>query len=168
MITYPFRKLLPYVIRCHSSMANDAFPLEAIQEKEPEEELEEWQTTNDPAELKHYRTQAKRIHTKSLNQALLAVRMLEDVDTVNVYRVGLVRAYDIVERIHRRYVEVCMFDGEELDRETSCGIDISIKHSKALADMANYLDSGQARARSVAGSSRSSTSNRSSASSTRR
>ncbi|XP_045028560.1 uncharacterized protein LOC116929354 [Daphnia magna] len=120
-----------------------ALPLEAIQEEEPEEELEEWQTTNDPAELKHYRTQAKRIHTKSLNQALLAVRMLEDVDTVNVYRVGLVRAYDIVERIHRRYVE-------------------------ALADVANYLDSCQARARSVAGSRRSSTSNRSSASSTRR
>ncbi|KZS04648.1 Uncharacterized protein APZ42_032365 [Daphnia magna] len=110
-------------------MANDAFPLEAIQEEEPEEELEEWQMTNDPAELKHYRTQAKIIHTKSINQALLAVRMLEDVDTV--YRVGLVRGYDIVEKIHRRYVEVCKFDGEELDRESRWGIDISIKHSKA-------------------------------------
>ncbi|KAK4009341.1 hypothetical protein OUZ56_018458 [Daphnia magna] len=89
---------------------------------------------NDPAELKHYRTQAKKIHTKSLNQALLAVWMLKEVDTVNVYRVGLVRAYDIVERLHRHHVE-------------------------ALAEMAYYIDSCQANVRSVAGSSRSSTSN---------
>ncbi|KAK4012234.1 hypothetical protein OUZ56_021335 [Daphnia magna] len=154
--------------RLRTNMANGAFPLEAIQEEEPEEELEEWQTTNDPAELKHYHTQAKRIHTKSLNQACLAVRMLEDVGTVHVYRVGLVRGYDIVEKIHSHFVEVCKFDGEELDRETSWGIDISIKHSKALADVANYIDSHQDHARSVVGSSRISTLNRSSASSTRR
>ncbi|KAK4006405.1 hypothetical protein OUZ56_011559 [Daphnia magna] len=130
-------------------MANDAFPLEAIQEEEPEEELEEWQTTNDPAELKHYRTQAKRIHTKSLNRSPCRSDA-EDVYTVNVYRVGLVRGYDIVEKIHLRYEKVCKFDGEELDRETSWGIDISIKHPKALADVANYIDFHQARARSVA------------------
>ncbi|KAI9558372.1 hypothetical protein GHT06_015141 [Daphnia sinensis] len=149
-------------------MANDAFPLEAIQEEEQEEELEEWQRTNDPAQLKQHRTQAKRIHTMALNQALLAVRRLEDVGTIEIERRSLVHAYDIVERIHRRYVEVCKFDGADLDRETSWGIDISIKHSKALTDMHNYMDSLQARARSVAGSSRSSVSNRSSTSSTRR
>ncbi|XP_057372209.1 uncharacterized protein LOC130693104 [Daphnia carinata] len=149
-------------------MANEAFPLDVIQEEEPEEDLEEWQRTNDPAQLKQHRTQAKRIHTMALNQALLAVRMQEDVGTIEIERTSLVRAYDIVERIHRRYVEVCKFDGEDLDRETSWGIDISIKHSRALTDMANYIDSLQARARSVAGSSRSSVSNRSSTSSTRR
>ncbi|KAI9555907.1 hypothetical protein GHT06_018432 [Daphnia sinensis] len=149
-------------------MANDAFPLEAIQEEEQEEELEEWQRTNDPVQLKQHHTQAKRIHTMALNQALLAVRRLEDVGTIEIERRSLVHAYDIVERIHRRYVEVCKFDGADLDRETSWGIDISIKHSKALTDMHNYMDSLQARARSVAGSSRSSVSNRSSTSSTRR
>ncbi|XP_057376527.1 putative GATA zinc finger domain-containing protein 25 [Daphnia carinata] len=149
-------------------MANEAFPLDVIQEEEPEEDLEEWQRTNDPAQLKQHRTQAKRIHTMALNQALLAVRMQEDAGRIEIERTSLVRAYDIVERIHRRYVEVCKFDGEDLDRETSWGIDISIKHSRALTDMANYIDSLQARARSVAGSSRSSVSNRSSTSSTRR
>ncbi|XP_057380662.1 uncharacterized protein LOC130703059 [Daphnia carinata] len=149
-------------------MANEAFPLDVIQEEEPEEDLEEWQRTNDPAQLKQHRTQAKRIHTMALNQALLAVRMQEDVGTIEIERTSLVRAYDIVERIHRRYVEVCKFDGKDLDRETSWGIDISIKHSRALTDMANYIDSLQARARSVAGFSRSSVSNRSSTSSTRR
>ncbi|KAI9554932.1 hypothetical protein GHT06_020212 [Daphnia sinensis] len=109
-------------------MANDAFSLEAIQEEEQEEELEEWQRTNDPVQLKQHRTQAKRIHTMALNQALLAVRRLEDVGTIEIERRSLVHAYDIVEIIHRRY----------------------------------------ARARSVAGSSRSSVSNRSSTSSTRR
>ncbi|KAI9549572.1 hypothetical protein GHT06_007543 [Daphnia sinensis] len=131
-------------------MANDAFPLEAIQEEEQEEELEEWQRTNDPVQLKQHRTQAKRIHTMALNQALLAVRRLEDVGTIEIERRSLVHAYDIVERIHRRYVEVCKFDGADLDRETSWGIDVSIKHSKALTDMHNYMDSLQARARSVA------------------
>ncbi|KAI9560551.1 hypothetical protein GHT06_011493 [Daphnia sinensis] len=149
-------------------MANDAFPLEAIQEEEQEEELEELQRTNDPAQLKQQRTLANRIHTMALNQALLAVRMQEDVGTIEIERRSLVHAYDIVERIHRRYVEVCKFDGADLDRETSWGIHISIKHSKALTDMHNYIDSLQARARSVAGSSRSSVSNRSSTSSTRR
>ncbi|KAI9565031.1 hypothetical protein GHT06_008775 [Daphnia sinensis] len=89
-------------------MANDAFPLEAIQEEEPKEELEEWQRTN-----------AKRIHTMALNYALLAVRMQKI----------LVLAYGIVERIHRRHV-VCKFDAEDLDRETRWGFDISIKHSR--------------------------------------
>ncbi|KAI9558500.1 hypothetical protein GHT06_015288 [Daphnia sinensis] len=127
-------------------MANDAFPLEAIQKEEQEEELEEWQRTNDPVQLKQHRTQAKRIHTMALNQALLAVRRLEDVGTIEIERRSLVHAYDIVETIHRRYVEVCKFDGADLDRETSWGIDISIKHSKALTDMHNYMDSLQARA----------------------
>ncbi|KAK4045600.1 hypothetical protein OUZ56_033287 [Daphnia magna] len=112
-------------------MATDAFTLEAIQEEELEEELEEWQTINDPAELKHYRTQAMRIHMKSLNQTLLAV--------------GCLKIY-----MQSTYIELAW------SVYTTSLKKFTVAKWKS------------ARARSVAGSSRSSTSNRSSALSTRR
>ena len=146
-------------------MANPVFPLATVQQ-EPEEELEEWRTTHKPARLKQCRTSAKRLHTMSLNRVLLAVQTSEDVTQVKILQTVLICDYDVHVQIQHRFMEICQFNSEELDRETRWADDITSKHSKPLFEIANNLDSHQARAESVAGYSYSGTSNRSSASAT--
>ena len=147
-------------------MANPVFPLATVQQ-EPEEELEERKMTQKPTRLKQCRTSAKRLHTMSLNRVLLAVQTPKDVDQVKILQAVLVRDYDVLVQIQHHFMEICKFDSEKLDRETRWADDIASKHSKTLVEIANHLESHQAHARSVAGSSHSGTSYRSSASATR-
>ncbi|EFX63990.1 hypothetical protein DAPPUDRAFT_334727, partial [Daphnia pulex] len=121
------------------------FPLEMIEEEPEEEELEEdepeeWQTTADPAVIKHRRISVKSAHTKSLNQALLATRAGEDVEKVKLLRAIIVREYEALKEIHTRYMELAKLNQEDGDKEYKWAYEVTEKQRKALKDVQKYLN----------------------------
>lgn len=120
------------------------FPLDVIEEEEEpdeeEDEQEKWQTTADPAVVKHRRTSAKTAHTKSLNRTLLAIRAGEDVEQIKLFRAIMVREYEALKEIHVRYMELAKLNQEDHDKEYKWATMVTEKQRKALEDVQKYLN----------------------------
>lgn len=86
-------------------------------EEDGETEGEKWTKIQDPAQLKSIRKYAKSNHTKALNRALLAVRLIEDVEHVKTLQGLMVHEYHTLGKIHRRYIQLSNFEQEQSDRE---------------------------------------------------
>jgi hypothetical protein len=110
-------------------------------EEDGETEGEKWTKIQDPAQLKSIRKYAKSNHTKALNRALLAVRLIEDVEQVKTLQGLMVREYDTLGKIRRRYTQLSNFEQEKSDREYDWADKIAKRQTNALRSLAEYLKS---------------------------
>jgi hypothetical protein len=110
-------------------------------EEDGETEGEKWTKIQDPAQLKSIRKYAKSNHTKALNRALLAVRLIEDVEQVKTLQGLMVREYHTLGKIHRRYIQLSNFEQEQSDREYEWADKIAKRQTNALRSLAEYLKS---------------------------
>ena len=110
-------------------------------EEDGETEGEKQTKIQVPAQLKSIRKYAKSNHTKALNRALLAVRLIEDVEQVKTLQGLMVRECHTLGKIHRRYIQLSSFEQEQSDREYEWADKIAKRQTNGLRSLAEYLKS---------------------------
>ena len=115
----------------HDQLIDDGLDLE--------EELEEWETTNDLARLRFWKGVAKANHSKSIKRVLLALRLREERTEVDVTRRMAVHEFEMVERRHARYMSLVPDPNpNQADDEKWLG-DVTAKHANAMQKVEEYL-----------------------------
>ncbi len=105
-------------------------------------EVDEWETSTDPARLKFWRGVAKSNHTKSIKRVLLAIRQGEEREEIVMKRSVLVFDLESVEKRHHRYMDYAPPPSVLApDADIKWMNDVAKEHLKTLLAIDRYLQS---------------------------